>query len=611
MARQRGAKDLELPWANYLNDIEYIVYCRSSSDESADKQQSSIPQQIKACMEYAEKAGLAIAKKPDNFEFEDKDDIFREDTNDEWDREIYQKYRDYFIIKERKSAKVPKNREKWKIIVDRIRKWKIRGVLSYSPDRTARNMIDGWEILNLVWDWYVKLEYTSFQFENNSSGRMLLWFWFVFSTMYSDKLWEDSTRWSKDTLSKGKALGFKHWYIKNEEGYHVPHPTNFPLICEAFKMKKAGDSNKAIVKYLLDNGYEREYKKDKEKTTKIGESHLTDMFIDSFYYGRYYYEKYGEVDLTLKNPFYLAALSQEDFFIIQDQIGRRDPHSKKQKKEETEMVMPFPSKMITTNKWEELIFYVSNKKRVLERLEKARIKDPTITIDKVILPSELRYDYKWDDKSYTKISELSKKRVNISFTLKDFEDGILEFLEKRFYVSDEQYETFRIFIVEKLKETNIWFQAHLGRIAIQEKGYRSQIVEMRLAKSKKGLLPEDLIEFQNRVEKLEKLMENLETERQKYKKKLEAKIVEQETFLLFLNNSHQYYKYATYVQKRGLIEKLVSNIQINPDSSLKIEMKPGLDSLIICDGNATENWTPVYGMKTRCLNHWTMASRAI
>jgi len=115
-------------------------------------------------------------------------------------------------------------------------------------------------------------------------------------------------------------------------------------------MKKAGDSNKAIVKYLLDNGYEREYKKDKEKTTKIGESHLTDMFIDSFYYGRYYYEKYGEVDLTLKNPFYLAALSQEDFFIIQDQIGRRDPHSKKQKKEETEMVMPFPSKMITTNK---------------------------------------------------------------------------------------------------------------------------------------------------------------------------------------------------------------------------------------------------------------------
>lgn len=603
MARQRGAKDLELPWVNYLKDIEYIVYCRSSSDESADKQQSSIPQQIKACMEYAEKAGIQIAKKPDNFEFEDKDDIFKEDTNEEWDKEIYQKYRDYFIIKERKSAKVPKNRDKWKIIVDRIKKWKIRGVLSYSPDRTARNMIDGWEILNLVWDWYVKLEYTSFQFENNSSGRMLLWFWFVFSTMYSDKLGEDSTRGSKDTLSKGKALGFKHWYIKNEEGYHVPHPTNFPLICTAFDMKKAGDSNKKIVTYLINNGYEREYKKDTEKTTKIGEGHLTDMFIDSFYYGRYYYERYGEVDLTLKNPYYLAAVSQEDFFFIQDLIGRRDPHSKKQKKEETEMVMPFPSKMITTNKWEELIFYVSNKKRVLERLKKSRIKDPTITIDKVILPSELRYDYKWDDKSYTKISELSKERVNISFTLKDFEDGILEFLEKRFYVSDEQYESFRVFIVEKLKETNTWFQAHLWRIAIQEKGYRNQIVEMRLAKSKKGLLPEDLVEFQNRVEKLEKLMENLETERQKYKKKLEGKIVEQETFLLFLNNSHQYYKYATYVQKRGLIEKLVSNIQINPDSSLKIEMKPGLESLIIRDGNATENWTPAYGMKTRCPNH--------
>ena len=113
MARQKRAKDIELPWGDYLKDIEYVIYCRSSSDESADKQQSSIPQQIKACMEYAEKAGLQIAKKPDNFEFEDNDDIFKEDTDDEWDKEIYQKYRDYYIVKERKSAKLPKNREKW------------------------------------------------------------------------------------------------------------------------------------------------------------------------------------------------------------------------------------------------------------------------------------------------------------------------------------------------------------------------------------------------------------------------------------------------------------------------------------------------------------------
>jgi hypothetical protein len=34
-------------------------------------------------MEYAEKAGLQIAKKPDDFEFEDKDDIFKEDINEE------------------------------------------------------------------------------------------------------------------------------------------------------------------------------------------------------------------------------------------------------------------------------------------------------------------------------------------------------------------------------------------------------------------------------------------------------------------------------------------------------------------------------------------------
>ena len=126
---------------------------------------------------------------------------------------------------------------------------------------------------------------------------------------------------------------------------------------------------------------------------------------------------------------------------------------------------------------------------------------------------------------------------------------------------------------------------------------------MRLAKSKKGLLPEDLVEFQNKIVKLEKLLENLEVERQKYKRKLEGKIIEQEAFLTFLNNSHQYYKYATYVQKRGLIEKLVSNIKINPDLSLIIELKQGLKSLDLGYGSATENRTPVDGMKIRCPNH--------
>lgn len=35
--------------------MEYIVYCRKSTDENTDRQIQSIPDQIKECMEFAEK----------------------------------------------------------------------------------------------------------------------------------------------------------------------------------------------------------------------------------------------------------------------------------------------------------------------------------------------------------------------------------------------------------------------------------------------------------------------------------------------------------------------------------------------------------------------------
>jgi len=38
-----------------LKNIEYVIYCRKSTDESSDNQKQSIPDQIKTCIEYAKK----------------------------------------------------------------------------------------------------------------------------------------------------------------------------------------------------------------------------------------------------------------------------------------------------------------------------------------------------------------------------------------------------------------------------------------------------------------------------------------------------------------------------------------------------------------------------
>ena len=38
-----------------MDDVEYIIYCRKSTEENTDKQTQSIPDQIRCCMDYAEK----------------------------------------------------------------------------------------------------------------------------------------------------------------------------------------------------------------------------------------------------------------------------------------------------------------------------------------------------------------------------------------------------------------------------------------------------------------------------------------------------------------------------------------------------------------------------
>ncbi|HMT01438.1 MAG TPA: recombinase family protein, partial [Candidatus Absconditabacterales bacterium] len=128
---------------------QYVIYCRKSTDESSGQQTQSIPDQIKSCMEYAKANNLQIALKPDDFPFETQVDIAKEDAEaDIYIRRIYQDTRKYYIIKEQKSAKLPGVRPKRKLLMSLIKKGKIKGLLSYAPDRQARNMLEGGEIID-------------------------------------------------------------------------------------------------------------------------------------------------------------------------------------------------------------------------------------------------------------------------------------------------------------------------------------------------------------------------------------------------------------------------------------------------------------------------------
>jgi DNA invertase Pin-like site-specific DNA recombinase len=111
-----------------MSEIEYVIYCRKSTDESSGKQTQSIPDQIKRCIEYAKNNGLIIKQKPLDFSnFETEREIFEEDTDKELqNRKIYQETRNLFIVKEQQSGKTPYVRPKRRKLIKMIEEGKIK-----------------------------------------------------------------------------------------------------------------------------------------------------------------------------------------------------------------------------------------------------------------------------------------------------------------------------------------------------------------------------------------------------------------------------------------------------------------------------------------------------
>jgi DNA invertase Pin-like site-specific DNA recombinase len=111
-----------------MSEIEYVIYCRKSTDESSGKQTQSIPDQIKRCVEYANNNGFTIKQKPSNFsEFETERELFEENTDKELqNRKIYQETRHLFIVKEQQSGKTPYVRPKRRKLVKMIDEGKIK-----------------------------------------------------------------------------------------------------------------------------------------------------------------------------------------------------------------------------------------------------------------------------------------------------------------------------------------------------------------------------------------------------------------------------------------------------------------------------------------------------
>src|SRR3989304_616387 len=163
--------------------IKYIAYCRKSTDEP-DRQILSIEAQVAELEEHAAKENLKIVQ----------------------------------FITESKTAKEP-GRGKFAEVLKEIEDGKADGILSWHPDRLARNSVDGGKIIYLLdTGKLLDLKFPSFWFENTPQGKFMLSIAFGQSKYYVDNLSENVKRGNRQKLRRGELPGkAPYGYINNRQ----------------------------------------------------------------------------------------------------------------------------------------------------------------------------------------------------------------------------------------------------------------------------------------------------------------------------------------------------------------------------------------------------------
>ena len=275
--------------------LKYVLYARKSTvDES--RQIRSIPDQIAECEQLARRLGLNVVE----------------------------------VLEESQSAKKPSLRPIFRQMLTNLKKGIYDAILAWNPDRLARNMLEGGEIIDMIDQDQIKdLKFVTHYFTKDANGKMLLGMAFVLSKQYSDDLSQKVERGVKRRfLTEGKTPAPKYGYI-NEDGLYRPDNEdgcrNFDLMCEAWQMRKKQTSIEIISNYLNEQGLYRLVKHSGEKL-KMEPQKLSDIFHDSFYY-RVLVQAKQQVDLRELYDFE-PAVSDDDWNYIQSLSYRRIKPSK-------------------------------------------------------------------------------------------------------------------------------------------------------------------------------------------------------------------------------------------------------------------------------------------
>ena len=240
--------------------IKYFIYCRKSTDEEG-KQVRSIEDQLTELKDFAAKENLEVV--------------------------------DTFI--EKQSAKTP-GRSVFNQMLERMEKDQIKGILSWHPDRLARNSVDGGKIIYLLDTGIIdSLKFPTFWFENSSQGKFNLNLSFGQAKYYVDNLAQNIKRGMINKARRGEfPVEAPVGYVNNRLTRKIDvDPKSGRFIKKAFQLYATGKySYREIGEWLFKK---RVIAKNRKATRPhpLVDHGINHMLTNTFYYGEFYYA--GEI----------------------------------------------------------------------------------------------------------------------------------------------------------------------------------------------------------------------------------------------------------------------------------------------------------------------------
>lgn len=219
----------------------YVLYARKSTT-GKKTQLKSIQDQVKACRELQKKENLQVVN----------------------------------VLREEKSARKSGKRDKFSQMIKGIKAGYYNGILTWHPDRLARNMKEAGELIDLLDKGIiVDLKFPSYTFVNDPNGKMALGIQFVLAKQYSDGLSVSTQRGSGGRVSEGEAIGKPKYGYNIVKGMYCPVTGAFEHWQNAWDLVLEGNTLMEIFNYLRDKGV-RSISSHKQ---------LSRFFRDSFYAG--------------------------------------------------------------------------------------------------------------------------------------------------------------------------------------------------------------------------------------------------------------------------------------------------------------------------------------